>query len=39
MKCFYASFGKNNNLKNVFNKVTSFRLRFVSKRDFDCEQV
>jgi len=25
--------------KNLFNKVTSFRLRFLTKRDFDCEQV
>jgi len=25
--------------KNLFNKVTSFWLRFVTKRDFDCEQV
>jgi len=25
--------------KNLFNKVKSFWLRFVSKRDFDCEQV
>ena len=27
--------------KNLFNKVTvmSFCLRFVTKRDFDCEQV
>jgi len=25
--------------KNLFNKVTSFWLRFVIKRDFDCEQV
>jgi len=25
--------------KNLFNKVTSFRLRFVTKRDFDCEQI
>jgi len=25
--------------KNLFNKVTSFCLRFVNKRDFDCEQV
>jgi len=25
--------------KNLFNKVTSFWLCFVIKRDFDCEQV
>jgi len=25
--------------KNLFNKVMSFCLRFVTKRDFDCEQV
>jgi len=25
--------------KNLFNKVTSFWLPFVAKRDFDCEQV
>jgi len=25
--------------KNLFNKVMSFWLRFVTKRDFDCEQV
>jgi len=25
--------------KNLFDKVTSFCLRFVTKRDFDCEQV
>ena len=25
--------------KNLFNKVTSFWLCFVTKRDFDCEQV
>jgi len=25
--------------KNLFNKVTSFWLRFVTKSDFDCEQV
>ena len=25
--------------KNLINKVTSFWLRFVTKRDFDCEQV
>jgi len=25
--------------KNLFNKVTSFWLHFVTKRDFDCEQV
>ena len=25
--------------KNLFNKVTSFWLRFVTKRDFACEQV
>jgi len=24
--------------KNIFNKVTSFPLHFVTKRDFDCEQ-
>jgi len=24
---------------NLFNKATSFWLRFVTKRDFDCEQV
>ena len=25
--------------KNLFNKVTSFWLRFVTKRDFNCEEV
>ena len=25
--------------KNLFKKVMSFWLRFVTKRDFDCEQV
>ena len=25
--------------KNLFNEVTSFWLRFITKRDFDCEQV
>jgi len=25
--------------KNLFNKVMSFCLRFVTERDFDCEQV
>jgi len=25
--------------KNLFNKATSFWLCFVTKRDFDCEQV
>jgi len=35
---FYAIFGKITNNKK-FNKVTSFWLCFVTKRDIDCKQV
>jgi len=41
--CIYNAFmqvlAKTTINKNLFNEVTSFWLCFITKRDFDCEQV